>query len=95
VGQNLGAYAISPLATHLQGIQRRFVWQFWSQSLPALRNVTMRVLEMLSRPAGLVSGWTSAILCFSAATGFWLAGEHRRAIVWVVLGTAEVAAVVL
>jgi hypothetical protein len=55
----------------------------------------MRALEMLSRPAGLVSGWTSAILCFSAATGFWLAGENRRAIVWVVLGTAEVAAVVL
>jgi hypothetical protein len=54
----------------------------------------MRVLEMLSRPAGLVSGWTSAILSFSAATGFWLAGEHLRAIVWA-LGTPEVAAVIL
>ena len=33
---------------------------------------------MLSRPGALVSGWTSAILCFSAASGFWLAGETRK-----------------
>jgi hypothetical protein len=55
----------------------------------------MKILEILSKPAALTSGWTSAVLCFSAATGFWLAGEHRRAICWIVLGTAEVAAMVL
>jgi hypothetical protein len=34
---------------------------------------------MLSRPAAWTSGWTSAVLCFSAA-GYWLAGEQRRAL---------------
>jgi len=28
--------------------------------------------------------WTSAILCFSAASGYWLAGERKRAICWAV-----------
>ena len=55
----------------------------------------MELLKMLSKPAAWASGWTSAILCFSAATGYWLAGEHRRAICWVALGAVEVAAIVL
>jgi hypothetical protein len=38
----------------------------------------MKLLEMLSRPGALVSGWTSAVLCFSAASGFWLAAEARE-----------------
>lgn len=54
----------------------------------------MKLLRALSKPAAWGSGWTSAILCFSAATGYWLAGERRRAICWVVFGTAEVAAIV-
>ena len=48
---------------------------------------------MLAKPAAWASGWTSAILCFSAASGYWLAGEHRRAICWA-LGAVEVAAIV-
>ena len=55
----------------------------------------MELLKMLSKPAAWASGWTSAILCFSAATGYWLAGEHRRAACWVALGAVEVAAIVL
>ena len=55
----------------------------------------MRFLKMLSKPAGWASGWTSAMLCFSAATGYWLAGERRRAICWAVLGAVEVGAIVL
>ncbi|HXM04507.1 MAG TPA: hypothetical protein VN939_17985 [Chthoniobacterales bacterium] len=55
----------------------------------------MRVLKMLSKPGAWVSGWTSAILCFSAASGFWMAGEQRRAIIWLILGAVEVGAVVL
>jgi hypothetical protein len=55
----------------------------------------MKLLEMLSKPAAWASGWTSAVLCFSAATGYWLAGERGRAIVWVVLGAVEVLAIVL
>jgi hypothetical protein len=55
----------------------------------------MKILKMLSKPGALVSGWTSAILCFSAASGFWLAGEHGRAIVWTVIGVVEVLAMVL
>jgi len=55
----------------------------------------MKLLELLSKPAALASGWTSAVLCFSAAIGFWLAGEHRRAVCWGALGAVEVAAIVL
>jgi len=55
----------------------------------------MKFLQMISKPAAWASGWTSAILCFSAATGFWLAGEHKRAACWGVLGAVEVAAIVL
>ncbi len=55
----------------------------------------MKLVEMLSKPAAWASGWTSAVLCFSAATGFWLAGEHRRAMCWIALGTVEVLAIVL
>ena len=55
----------------------------------------MRVLRILSKPTAWASGWTSAILCFSAASGYWLAGEHRRALCWVILGTVEVTAIVL
>jgi len=54
-----------------------------------------RILEILSKPAAMASGWTSSILCFSAAIGYWVAGEHRRAIAWIVLGAVEVAAIVL
>ena len=50
---------------------------------------------MLAKPTAWASGWTSAILCFSAASGYWLAGEHRRAIFWVALGAVEVAAIIL
>lgn len=55
----------------------------------------MKLLKLLSKPAAWASGWTSAVLCFSAASGFWLAGEHRKAICWVVLGVAEIVALVL
>jgi hypothetical protein len=54
----------------------------------------MKILQMLSKPGALVSGWTSAILCFSAASGFWLAGERGRAICWTVIGVVEVVAIV-
>ena len=49
----------------------------------------------LSKPAAWASGWTSAVLRFSAATEYWLAGEHKRAICWGTLGAVEVAAIVL
>ena len=55
----------------------------------------MRILRMLSKPAAWASGWTSAILCFSAAAGYFGAGEKRRAICWAILGLIEVAAIVL
>jgi hypothetical protein len=55
----------------------------------------MKFVKMLSKPAAWASGWTSAILCFSAASGYWLAGEHRRAFCWAVLGAVEVGAIVL
>lgn len=54
-----------------------------------------KLLQAVSKPAAWASGWTSAILCFSAATGYWLAGEHRRAVCWVVLGLAETAAILI
>ena len=44
-----------------------------------------KMLQLLSKPTAWASGWTSAIsaiLCFSAASGYWLAGEHRRATCW-------------
>ena len=52
----------------------------------------MKFLELISKPGALASGWLSAVLCFSAAAGYWLSGEHRRAICWLALGAAEVAA---
>jgi len=55
----------------------------------------MKLLEMLSKPAAWASGWSSAVLCFSAAAGYWLAGERGRAICWAVLGAVEIAAIVL
>jgi hypothetical protein len=55
----------------------------------------MNLLKTLAKPGAWASGWTSAILCFSAASGFWLAGEHRRAICWAVLGAVEIGAVIL
>jgi hypothetical protein len=55
----------------------------------------MKILQAISKPAAWASGGTSAFLCFSAAMGFWLAGEHRRAICWIVLGVAELAALIL
>lgn len=54
----------------------------------------MKILEMLSKPAAWASGWTSAVLCFSAASGFWLAGQRGKSIVWAVLGVVEVVAMV-
>ena len=53
----------------------------------------MKIVQMLSKPAAWASGWTSASLCFSAATG-WLAGGRRRAICWAVLGAVEVGAII-
>lgn len=55
----------------------------------------MNILKFLAKPAGWASGSTSAILCFSAAAGFWGAGEPKRAICWVVLGVAEAAALLI
>ena len=55
----------------------------------------MKILKMLSKPGAWESGWTSAILCFSAASGFWLAGEHKRSIIWLALGAIEVGAIIL
>jgi hypothetical protein len=53
----------------------------------------MKFLEMISKPGALVSGWTSAILCFSAASGFWLAGARGKAACWLVIGIVEVIAI--
>jgi hypothetical protein len=53
----------------------------------------MGLLKIIAKPGAWASGWTSAILCFSAASGFWLAAEHKKAIVWLVLGVVEVVAV--
>jgi len=55
----------------------------------------MNVLKFIAKPAGWVSGSASAILCFSAAAGFYGAGEPKRAICWLILGVAEVAALLL
>ena len=55
----------------------------------------MTFLHMLSKPAAWGSGWTSSFLCFSAALGYWFAGEHKRSMVWVALGMAEISAIVL
>jgi hypothetical protein len=55
----------------------------------------MNLLRIISQPVAWASGWTSAILCFSAASGFWLAGQQRRAVIWLVLGAFEIAAVVV
>ncbi len=56
---------------------------------------TAKLIRMLSKPAAWGSGWTSAILCLSAASGYWLAGERKRAIVWLALGVIEISAIVL
>jgi len=55
----------------------------------------MKWLQLLSKPAAWASGWSSAVLCFSAASGYWLAGEHHRAMVWAALGVIEAGAIVL
>ena len=55
----------------------------------------MDFLKLISKPAARVSGGTSAVLCFSAAAGFWVAGQHNRAICWIVLGVLEIGAIVL
>jgi hypothetical protein len=55
----------------------------------------MKLLRMLSKPGAWASGWTSAILCFSAASGFWLSGEHKKAVIWVALGFGEITAIIL
>ena len=59
-----------------------------SEQYGTLRWKTSNV-GILSKPAW-ASGWTSAVLCFSAATGYCLAGEHRRPIVWAALGAVNV-----
>jgi len=53
------------------------------------------LLQLLAKPAAWGSGGASAVLCFSAAAGYWLAGEHRRAICWLVFGVCEVGAMIL
>ena len=60
-----------------------------------MKQEVTRWLELLSRPAAWASGWTSAALCGSAAIGYWLAGERRRALAWIALGVAEVAAILV
>jgi len=52
-----------------------------------------KLLKMLSKPTAWASGWTSAVLCLSAASGYCLAEERGRAICWVALGMIEVAAI--
>lgn len=54
-----------------------------------------KLLQWITKPAAWASGWTSAVLCFSAASGFWLSGEPRRAACWCALGIVEVLAIVL
>jgi len=54
-----------------------------------------KLLKLISKPTAWASAWTSAVLCFSAASGYWLAGQHGRAIWWVALGVIEVAAILL
>lgn len=54
-----------------------------------------KIIQVLSKATAWASGWTSAILCFSAAAGYLGAGEHRRAACWGVLGLVEVLAIVL
>lgn len=54
----------------------------------------MKILRMIAKPGALFSGWTSALLCFSAASGFWLAGQRGKAMAWTVLGLIEVVAVI-
>jgi hypothetical protein len=54
----------------------------------------MKILQLLSKPTALISGWTSAILCFSAASGYWLSGERVKCYFWIGLGMAEVLAIV-
>src|SRR6266436_1963919 len=41
----------------------------------------MKLLKLLSKPTAWASGWTSTVLCFSAASGYWLLGstEGRHA----------------
>jgi hypothetical protein len=54
----------------------------------------MEILKIISKPAALGSGWTSAILCFSAVSGCWSAAEHWKSVFWVIFGLAEVLTVV-
>jgi hypothetical protein len=54
----------------------------------------MKLLKMLSKPGALVSGWTSAVLCFSAASGFWLGWGTRESDLLDVIGAVEVCAIV-
>ncbi len=54
----------------------------------------MNILKIIAKPGAWASGWTSAILCFSAASGFWLSGAHKKAALWGVLGVVEICAVV-
>jgi hypothetical protein len=54
----------------------------------------MKFLVMLSKIGAWASGWTSAVLCFSAASGFYLAAEHKKAVAWLALGVAEIIAIV-
>ncbi|MGA7295361.1 MAG: hypothetical protein WBW53_23900 [Terriglobales bacterium] len=55
----------------------------------------MKILKMISKPAAWASGWSSAVLCFSAASGYWIAGERARSICWIALGAVEVGAILL
>ena len=55
----------------------------------------MNFLNAISKPAAWGSGWTSAILCLSAAAGYWIAGEHKRAICWIALSLIEIGAIIL
>ncbi len=55
----------------------------------------MKALKTFAKLGAWGSGWTSAILALSAAAGFWVDGQHKKSICWLVLAVAEVLAVIL
>jgi hypothetical protein len=54
----------------------------------------VRVLKAFAKLGAWGSGWTSAILCLSAASGFWIDGQHKKSICWAVLALVEIVAIV-
>jgi hypothetical protein len=54
----------------------------------------MHFLNTIAKWGAWGSGSVSAVLCFSAAAGFWVSRQHKKSICWIVLGIIEVLAVV-